>query len=137
MNIETWEFVNRLLVVSPNTVGQDTALYAGAVGTAAANDFTTFCEVYNDLVKIEDILANPLGCPIPHKVSAQWAIVTRIAEHAKPDNIEKLLQYSARMDMQFRVLVFRMLMAMGPEWRTNDHVINASIDVADYLWGDN
>ena len=133
----TWEFLNRLLMVSPNTVGRDTALYAGSVGTAAANDFTTFCEVYEDLVKIGDILANPLGCPIPQKVSAQWAIVTRIAEHAKPDNIEKLLQYSSRMSMQFRVLVFRMLMARGPEWRTNDHVINASIDVAEYLWGDN
>lgn len=132
----TWEFVNRLLATSPDTVGEDTALYAGAVGTAAANDFTTFCEVFKDLVKVEDILANPLGCPIPQKVSAQWAIITRIVEHAKEDTIEKFLQFVARMDMQFRVLLFRMLMAKNPEWRTNMHVINASIDVVEYLWGD-
>lgn len=132
----TWEFVNKLIGVEGTTVeSQDIPLFAGTIGASTATDFVAFCQVYKDLISNEQIQQDPENCPVPEKVAAKWALITRLCDNGlKPEFIQAYVTYVERFPRQFQILFLRMMMTRFPQAASNPVMQKFSIGLAQYLW---
>jgi MoxR-like ATPase len=102
----SWEFVSRILDSAPDQAIEH-ELFAGAVGTGAATEFSAFLRMFRDLPNIDAILLNPLQEPVPENAAAQYAVASALARCASDINFDRVCQYLERMPTEFSVLCVR------------------------------
>lgn len=102
----SWEFVSRILNAN---AGPDLEheLFAGAVGSGAATEFTGFLRMFRDLPNIDAILLNPCHEPVPDSPAAQYAVASALAHRTTDSNFDRVYTYLSRMPVEFRVLCVR------------------------------
>jgi hypothetical protein len=128
----TWEFMNRLILGQEVTL-EKTGLYAGTVTSGVAVEFVQFCQIYHDLITIADVLRDPDGTPVPRDPERRWAITSHLMGQADEKNFGDICRFINRMDMSFRVLFFRGLLAQQPKLRTHPAFAKAMIELQAYL----
>lgn len=128
----TWEFMNRLITNKEVTL-EKTALYAGTITSGVAVEFTQFCQIYHDLITITDVLRDPGGIAVPKDPERKWAIVSHLMTNATKENFGDLCTFVNRMDLSFRVLFFRGLLAQKPALRSHPSFAKAMIELQKYL----
>lgn len=102
----SWEFVSRILESAPDkTVEHE--LFAGAVGTGAATEFSAFLKMFRELPNIDAILLNPHREPVPEEPGAQYAVASALARCASDMNFDRVCAYLDRMPTEFSVLCVR------------------------------
>lgn len=102
----TWEFVNRL-IKNEEIDDEFAQLLAGVITSGVAVEFVQFTKIFNNVVKLEDILKNPNSCPVPEDIGLSWATVSMMIDATTAANFDALGDYAERMDMGFRILYFR------------------------------
>jgi hypothetical protein len=130
----TWEFMNNLIKNRPVT-DNDTTLFAGAITSGVAVEFTQFCEIYKDLTKIEDVLRDPTGTEVPHGADRKWAVVSHLMGKVEEKTFPDVAKYINRFDLSFRVLFYRTLIATKPMLRNHPTFAQAMVEVNKYLHG--
>ena len=70
-------------------------LIAGCVGEGPALEFNNFFKTV-DLPSFEDILRNPVTCPIPSSPASKYALSSMIARYLDRANFDKALKYMMR-----------------------------------------
>ena len=130
----TWEFMNRLIKDKPVT-NEDTPLYAGCITSGEAVEFAQFTQIFDKMVKIEDILNDPENCGIPSENSTRWAVISMMMSKIDENNFEDLSTYANRFDMTFRILFFRSVMVRSPALRTHPAFAKAMTQLSRYLHG--
>lgn len=70
-------------------------LLAGLIGEGPAGEFEAFLKI-TQLPTLEDILADPVKCPIPPEPSTRWALGAMLARNATRNNIAKICTYTKR-----------------------------------------
>lgn len=130
----TWEFMNAL-IQGEEVLQEDAALYAGTITSGVATSFIQFCEIYKELITVEEILKDPDACRIPSDTSGKWAIITAIMEQIDEENFEDLARYVNRFSLDFKVLFFRSVMVRTPELRNHKSFASAMQSLAQYLKG--
>lgn len=128
----TWEFMNRLVEDNPVT-DEYAPLYAGTITSLVATNFIQFTRVFDSLVKVDDVLANPLHTPVPTDVPARWAITTMLLEQVDVHNFGTMVQYANRFDTSFLILFIRGALARIPNVRTVPAFASAAAPIAAYL----
>lgn len=103
----TWEFASRLLKHTDLSDPLIVQLLAGTISEGVAREFVTFCKVYSQLPKIEDIIANPRGIPVSEEPSVNFAITGALAAHATVDNMDELMKYIERLPIEFQLVCLR------------------------------
>jgi hypothetical protein len=93
----TWENVADLMTLGLDDVDQHEA-FCGAVGEAAAIEFSGFLRLVKELPKLDDILADPYGSVIPVKADQRYAISVGLAHRAAKKTLKPILQYGERLD---------------------------------------
>lgn len=104
----TWHKVANLLNVNPS-VEEITPLIAGTITPGVAAEFIQFCAIYKNLVKLEDVIANPLTCNLPDDSPTRWALTTHLAKSIDTTNARELFTYVNRLPMQYVVIFLSML----------------------------
>lgn len=130
----TWEFMDRL-IYEQDVVLADQPLYAGTITAGIAVDFVAFCSVFNNLLSVETILANPEGCPVPSDNNTKWATIATMMEKINGENFEKLAVFANRFDLSFRILFFRSSMVRCPDIRKHPAFVKALVALQQYLTG--
>jgi hypothetical protein len=105
----TYEMLSRVLNVwnkNSFTYAQQ-MLIAGIIGKGTAVEFSTFCHIYSELPTIEEIIANPLGAPMPDKIDVRCAISSLLVSRASDDNLGPLVKYLERMTNEFQVYTIK------------------------------
>lgn len=102
----SWEFVSRILDSTPDR-SVEHELFAGAVGTGAATEFSAFLRMFRELPNIDAILLNPRAEPVPENAAAQYAVASALARCASDANFDRICVYLDRMPTEFRVLCVR------------------------------
>lgn len=129
----SWEFVSRILEASPDTYIEH-ELFAGAVGTGAATEFSAFLKTFRELPNIDAILLNPLKEQVPENAAAQYAVASALAHCATDTNFDRVCAYLGRMPTEFSVLCVRDAMLRQPavqhtpaftKWATTNHHVLA------------
>lgn len=104
----TWEFANRFVKML-DVKDQDTLpLLSGCITEGVARPFLTFCDIFDKLPSIHDILMAPGSIRVPGEPSILFAMCGSIAHHATPVNIGGLLKFIMRMPLEFQVVCVRM-----------------------------
>lgn len=91
----SWEFVSQILKSAPDR-GIEHELFSGAVGNAAATEFSGFLRMFRELPNIDAILLNPT-----------YAVASALAHRATDTNFDRICLYLERMPTEFRVLCVR------------------------------
>lgn len=130
----TWEFMNRL-VKSKTVTPERTPLFAGTITSSHAANFVTFCEVYKELVTIEQVLKDPDTAPVPSRdeQSRKWAIITHLMKRVDEKTFGDVSTYVNRLDMTFKVMFFRSVIRNNPKLRTHPSFAKAMIELQQYL----
>ena len=84
--------------------GFEHELFAGAVGTAAATEFSGLLRMFRELPTIDAILANPRTEPVPENAATQYAVASALAHCASDSNFGRIRAYLDRMPTEFQVL---------------------------------
>ena len=131
----TWEFMNKFLADKPVVVDDDTALFAGTIGSGIACEFVQFTKVFNSLVRFEDIVADPLNCTLPANKDIQWATISIMMDRVNDKNFDKVTQYVDRFSSDFRILFYRSILVRHPHLRESKAFQGAMSSLSQYLHG--
>ena len=135
----TWSFVNQLCKL-PSWQGEldDKApLLTGTITSGIALEFITFCKIYKEMVKIDQIVKDPAKTPVPSTGSGKWAAIAHLMDNINPLNFDAVCTYVNRDDfgMAFRILFYRTVMVRHPDMRTHPAFGTAMSSLANYLKG--
>ena len=96
----TWEFVsNALKATGDREIDPDIerAMFRGAVGEAAATEFTAFLRVWKELPHPRTIIDDPHNAPIPGNMSALLALCGSLYRVADEFNMDSIVTYAQRL----------------------------------------
>lgn len=128
----TWEFAHRIISPMGSLEGK-TPLLAGTITAGIAADFVTFCEVFDKIPKIGDIMNDPDNHFIPRDNATKWATISSLLEHVDKDSLDVLARYANRFDLSFRILFFRSVMITDKTLRQEKPFVKAMLELANYL----
>jgi len=112
----SWEFVSRILDATPDALLEH-ELFAGAIGSGAATEFSAFLKTFRELPNIDAILVNPRNEPVPDSPAAQYAVAAALAHCASDTNFDRVCTYLERMPTEFSVLCVRDASLRQPDVR--------------------
>lgn len=130
----TWEFVNRL-IKDKEVTDESAVLLAGTITSGTAVEFVQFTKVFNSLINIRDIIADPENCRLATDVSAKWATIAHMMEKVDANNFDTLSRYANRFTVDFRILFFRSVLIRNPNLRSHQAFIRAMAELSRYLHG--
>lgn len=99
----TWEHVNKLIKQRDVSM-KDLPLLAGTISPGIASSFVNFIEVFDQLVPISEIEADPDGARLPNNQMESWATVSMLIDRTNETNFETYSKYVSKMSMEFRII---------------------------------
>ena len=102
----SWEFVSKLLNVSPS-FDLEYSLFTGCVGNGAATEFAAFMRICRQLPDPDMILMNPEREKVPTDPATLYAICGALSARASEQTIPSIVKYGNRMPDEFSVLLIR------------------------------
>lgn len=132
----TWEFMNGLVKgkeVNTSKLG----LYGGTITPGVALSFVQFCQIFQTLVNIQQVVQAPMAAPVPNDSASKWATIGHLIEHLKDDILTEVSTYVGRLGVEFRILFWRTLVIKKPELRTHPEFARAMIDLNGQIHGTN
>jgi len=130
----TWEFLSKL--IKDQEVSEKMgARVAGTIGQGVAVEFITFAKIYHQLPKIADITADPKNAMVPSEISAKYATMSMLVEHADKATLDAVIDYIKRFDVELQIVFSRGLVAKEPVLR-REHTKFANYlqDMVRYLY---
>lgn len=128
----TWEFVNRL-ITDQEVNDSRTQLLAGTITSGVAVEFVQFCQIYKDLITIDDVIRDPKGTHVPSGSDRRWAVVSHLMSKVDSKTFGPVSEFIDRMDLSFRVLFYRGLLQQQPALRSHPAFAKAMVAVTKYL----
>lgn len=130
----TWEFVNKL--IQGKEINNAMApLLCGTITSGVAIEFIQYAQVFRTLITVRQIIADPLGAPLPADLNARWATVSHMMEKVDKDTFDPLAQYADRFDMPMRILFYRSALVRHPELRREPAFLRGMSTLNRYLNG--
>ena len=112
----SWEMVSNYLNIVNKSVDKLYPLIAGCVGSGVAVEFRTYCEVYADLPKMEDVFGgkNP---EMPKSGDALYALISSMTAYAREHKedmkmIENSIVYAKKMPVDYSTVLLRSYMSI-------------------------
>lgn len=103
----TWEFLSKL-IEDETVIDEELApRVAGTIGAGAAAEFITFAKEFDRLPKISDILINPTKAAVPPESSTKYATMSMLIQHFDMDNLDDILVYAKRFEIEFQIIFTR------------------------------
>lgn len=133
----TWESVSKYCK-SRGTASfdeHDRILLSGTITAEVAAKFVQFTKIYDSMVTVNQVVSDPQNAPLPQNIETTWATVMAMAEGTTAANYDKVMDYIERLEMGFRVIYTRTLMAQQPKLRSHSRFIQACININQYLTG--
>jgi hypothetical protein len=119
----TWEFVSDIIKPWPEIESKKYPIIDGCIGDGISREFTGFCNIFEKLPNIDQILANPESVDMNVGPDIKYAISNLISNHVTDSNFDKLIKCIERLPAEFQVIClqssFRRCPAIGdnPIWK--------------------
>ena len=119
----TWEFLSDLCNVMDEqgiVVEDMLATVAGAIGNGGANEFMAFIKYYDQVPKLEDIVANPSTFPIPPSPAIQVCTLSSIINSLEvSEDLDKFVPFIDRMAPELKMVFARRAIKSNRDLRHN------------------
>lgn len=79
-------------------------LLIGTIGEGVATEFAGYVQEESSLPKIDRILVDPEGTPVPVKPSTKYAICAVMESYVTEDNFGRLMKYAKRLEKEFETV---------------------------------
>lgn len=117
----SWEMVSNILNNVSDNIKVVEKLIAGIVGTGVMVEFRTWCKVYSELPKIEDIFAGK-DVVVPTATSVLYALVSSMVRYAKEhkDDIRQIansIKFADKLPPDFAVVLLKDYMCLDKDYR--------------------
>lgn len=104
----TWVFASKLLKqISPDQTQPVnrayTDLLAGTVGSVAY-EFVTFCEAFNQLPTLKEVVDAPKLCKLPDAAAATYLLVGMLSNQSTVENVAAICSYIHRLPLEFQIV---------------------------------
>lgn len=103
----TWEFMSDIIKPMASVDYDKMALAQGTIGPGMGSKFLTFCDVFNKLPNIKDIIANSKTITVPEEPDVCYAVSGLLSNHIDKDNAPALLEFINRMKIEFQVVALK------------------------------
>lgn len=108
----SWAFASQIIShVDPKaprlSMQEEHELIKGTVGEGPAGEFMAFRKDAAEMPSIDKILLAPEKVPVPESPSVLYALSIAMAMKASPNNFDRLVEYSNRMQVEFQVVFMR------------------------------
>lgn len=129
------EFASRLMLKRWNDeVPKDkAALMAGTISEGVTTELRQYLAFFQDLPTVAEVIADPLGTPVPYNPGTLYALDGCLAEWINPDNIKTILKYVDRMPPEHIIVLMRILVRSQPTIRSNPNFLDWADANADYM----
>jgi MoxR-like ATPase len=108
----TWHFMSDIMKPWVLTVPQTKLpTIAGTVGAGPAREFHSFCQIYEDIPTMDQIMADPEHCHFGNEPSMHYALAGMIAANLKASNAAILFTFLNRLAADFQVTAVRAAIA--------------------------
>lgn len=118
----TWEFLSKLIKGKKELTTNHIPLLAGAVGEGTAYEFREYTEIYKKIPTLTQIMANPTGIKMPEEPSHKYAVTSLIGEVADKENIDNLMAFVERMDLEFQVITLQKVIRAKKDLMSNSAI---------------
>lgn len=129
----TWEFMQNFLAAGVEPTDDRAALFSGTITGEIALQFIQFTKVFQHIVKVSEIMTDPMTARLPQDTPTQWATVATMMEKLTAETIDKFSIYADRFDFPFRVMFYRNIMVRQPKLRDHPAFRKATVQLAKYL----
>lgn len=105
----TWEFASKIIKAEyPGEI--EFEMLCGSVGEGAATELKAFLSIYRELPKFEDIMKDPEKHKLyKDKPDVSYAVVGMLVEHVDEKNVEKIMKYITRIQIEFQTLFMSLM----------------------------
>jgi hypothetical protein len=110
----TWEFVSKLIKPWEEIHPSKLPILAGTVGVGMSRDFFSYCQIYDKIPTLKEILADPVNVSFGDEPSMQFALAGLVGQKMNFDNADPLIQFIARLGIEFQVSTLRSAIARDP-----------------------
>jgi hypothetical protein len=106
----TWFFANDYIKAGLDLDDREVALplLAGTVGQGVAREFLGHAKMYSgELPSMADIIRDPKNAKLPTAPGHVWGLCGMLAHNARDSNLDPLMQYMARIPLEFQSISLR------------------------------
>jgi hypothetical protein len=96
------------------------AAMTGAVGEGPAAEFLGFVDVWESMISVEDIMADPDGIAMPEELSTRYAVAVSVSGALSAETAEPLHRFLQRMDPEYVVLAWKLALQRDDSLYTTD-----------------
>ena len=117
----SWEMVSKLLTTAGEDVNKLYSLIAGLVGVGMAMEFRSWCKVFKDLPRMEDIFDGLAPAP-PKEVDGIYALCAAMTAYARDnrDDLEAIansIVYADKLPLDFATMLMKDYMYLEENYR--------------------
>jgi len=117
----TFEFASKVISNSETIDTIDKIRLAGTIGEGTSIELVTYCEIYQSLPTIEQILNDPkTGWKVPTEISEQYAITTMLSHNITKTNVDIIMTAIERLPIEFQVITLKDIYSRQPDLK--DHL---------------
>jgi hypothetical protein len=106
----TWHFLDRILKVSKQSLRDLDELIQGTIGVGCAKDFLAYCEIYQELPTVDEMISNPETVFISDKPNILFAVSGIISEYANEKTISNLMTIAYKLPLEFQMIALKGVM---------------------------
>ena len=119
----TWEFASRLLKRYPGKLPQEKLpLLAGTLSEGIAREFFGFCQNFDELAPISEVIAHPMDVRLPAEPSALHAMAGCVSNHLDATTAQPVMQFLGRLPIEFQVIALQTLLRRDRKLTANPHI---------------
>lgn len=119
----TLEFLSdQLKVIGAKVEEKHTPLIVGTIGLKQGIEFSTYCQVFDQIPTVEEIEKNPSTTIVPDRPDQLFAVSSSIGNHLTTTNIDSIMKYIVRMEPEFQQTTLRYSLAREPKLIGNPEV---------------
>lgn len=108
--------------------------FTGAVGEAAAAEFTGFVRIWRKLPNPDAIIMNPANVDVPEDAATLYALSGALAARASTTNFDAIVTYGERMPKEFLVLMVNQSLVRVPELNETAAFQRCAVSLSDMLF---
>ncbi len=118
----TWEFANdfmkNMAIDDPDML----PILSGTITQGVTREFINFCQIFDKLPTIADIVMAPNQITVPNEPSILFALTGSIAHHANDTTLGPLMEFVLRLPAEFQIICMRQMMVRNSKLVTNKDV---------------
>ena len=99
---------------------------AGSIGEGLALDFRGFEQIYEKVLRPEDIIKNPKGCKLPDDESLIYATAVSVSGAMDLTNTKPLHTFLTRLDPEYVIMAWQLAVARNPAIYMADEFLDVS-----------